>query len=117
MRKLVAVSVLGMGLVGMASQALAYDDNEYPPGLEKFSRGVVNLATGVPDEVVAHTVGLTTEYGEDTAGGFVGSALSGVIVGVFWGIARMGSGIVDIFTFPVPFNDNRPVLVEPDHHV
>ena len=116
MRKLVAVSVLGLGLVGMASQAFAYEDNEMPPGFEKFSRGVVNLAVGVPDEVIAHTVGMTTEYGEDTLGGFVGSAFSGAFIGMFWGVARMGSGLVDIFTFPIPFNDNQP-LVQPDHHV
>ena len=116
MRKLVAVSVLGMELVGMASQALAYEDNEMPPGIAKVTRGAVNIVTGLPDEIAAHTVGATEEYGEDTAGGFVASALGGVIIGTFWGIARIGSGIVDVFTFPIPFNDNRP-LVEPDHHV
>ena len=57
-----------------------------------------------------------TEYGEDSLGGFVASTLGGVIIGTFWGIARIGSGIVDVFTFPVPFNDNQP-LVDPDHHV
>jgi putative exosortase-associated protein (TIGR04073 family) len=108
--------MLGLGLVGFASQALAYDDNEMPPGLEKFSRGLVNIAVGVPDEVIAHTVGAATEYGEDTLGGFVGSTMSGAFIGLFWGVARIGSGIVDVFTFPVPFNDNQP-LVQPDHHV
>jgi putative exosortase-associated protein (TIGR04073 family) len=116
MRKLVAVSVLGMGLVGLASQALAYEDNEMPPGIEKFTRGAVNIVTGLPDEMIAHTTGAATEYGEDTLGGFVGSTLGGLVIGTFWGIARVGSGIVDVFTFPVPFNDNQP-LVQPDHHV
>jgi putative exosortase-associated protein (TIGR04073 family) len=116
MRKLVAVSVLGMGLVGMASQALAYEDNAQPPGIEKVTRGFVNIATGLPDEMIAHTVGQATEYGEDTLGGFVGSTIGGLIIGTFWGVARIGSGIVDVFTFPVPFNDNQP-LVQPDHHV
>ena len=116
MRKLVAVSVLGMGLVGLASQALAYEDNEMPPGIEKVTRGAVNIATGLPDEMIAHTVGAVTDYGEDTLGGLVASTLGGLIVGTFWGVARIGSGIVDVFTFPVPFNDNQP-LVQPDHHV
>ncbi len=116
MRKLVAVSVLGMGLVGMASQALAYESNEMSPGIEKVTRGAVNVVTGLPDEMIAHTVGAATEYGEDTLGGFVGSTIGGLIIGTFWGVARMGSGLVDVLTFPVPFNDNRP-LVEPDHHV
>jgi len=116
MRKLVAVSVLGLGLVGMASQALAYDDNEMPPGLEKFSRGVVNIAVGLPEEVITHTIGAATEYGTDSLGAQIGSVLSGAFIGTFWGVARIGSGIVDVFTFAVPFNDNRP-LVEPDHHI
>jgi putative exosortase-associated protein (TIGR04073 family) len=117
MRKLVAVSVLGLGLMaGMASQALAFDDNEMPPGIEKFTRGVVNIAVGLPDEVVTHTVGAATEYGTDTLGGHIGSVLGGAFIGAFWGVARIGSGIVEVFTFPVPFNDNRP-LVEPDHHI
>ena len=115
MRKLVAVWVLGLGVAGFASQALAYEDNELPPGLEKFSRGVVNIVAGVPDEVFAHTVGQVTEYGEDTLGGLTASLMTGPFIGLFWGVARMGSGIVDVFTFPIPFNDNAP-LVEPDYH-
>jgi putative exosortase-associated protein (TIGR04073 family) len=115
MRKLVAVWVLGLGVVGMASQALAYDDNEMPPGLEKFSRGVVHIAAGVPDEVVALTVGRAGADGVDTMGGLSGSVVTGAFVGLFWGVARVGSGIVDVVTFPIPFNDNAP-LVEPDYH-
>jgi putative exosortase-associated protein (TIGR04073 family) len=116
MRKLVAVWVLGFGVVGLASQALAYEDNEMPPGLDKFSRGVVNIVAGVPDEVITHTVGMATEYGEETLGGHVAAVMTGAFVGLFWGVARVGSGIVDVFTFPIPFNDNEP-LVEPDHHI
>src|ERR1041385_3587733 len=109
MRKRVAVGLLGVGLVlGMAPVARAYDDNEQPPGIEKVTRGAVNIATGLPDEIIAHTAGQATEYGEDSLGGLLGSTIGGVIIGTFWGIARIGSGIVDVFTFPVPFNDNRP---------
>jgi hypothetical protein len=35
-------------------------------------------------------------------------------MGIGWGFARVGSGFVDVVTFPIPFNDNRP-LVEPDY--
>ena len=115
MRKLVAVWMLGL-VVGVVPQAFAYEDNEMPPGIEKFTRGVVNIAVGAPEEVITHTIGATTEYGEDTLGGFVGSAAGGMFIGLFWGVARVGSGIVDFFTFPIPFNDNQP-LVEPDHHI
>src|SRR5262245_5960527 len=116
MRKLEALSILGMWLVGMVSQALAYDDGEVPPGIEKFSRGVVNIAVGGPEEVITHTVGAVTDYGEDSFGGFVGSVISGIIMGTFWGVARIGSGVVDLVTYPIDFNDNQP-LVEPDHHI
>ena len=116
MRKLVAVLVLGMGTLGLAGQALAYEDNDSPPGIDKFTRGVSNIALGLPDEIVAHTTGQVTEYGEDTLGGAVASTLGGVIIGTFWGVARIGSGLVDVFTFPIPFNDNEP-LVQPDHHL
>jgi putative exosortase-associated protein (TIGR04073 family) len=116
MRKLVAVSVLGLGLMGLVAPAFAYDDNEMPPGIDKFTRGVVNVAVGGPEEVITHTIGAVTEYGEDTLGGTVASAAGGAFIGLFWGVARIGSGIVDIFTFPFPFNDNE-ALVEPDHHI
>lgn len=115
MRKLVAVSLLGMWMVGMASPAFATDDNAIPPGIEKFNRGVVNVAVGVPEEVITHTVGGLTEY-EDTLGGAVVGTVSGLFVGLCYGVARVGSGFVDIFTFPFDFNDNRPI-VEPDHHI
>lgn len=116
MRKLVAVSLMGLGMLGMASQARAYDDNDMPPGIEKFTRGVVNVAVGGPEEVITHTVGAVNEYGEDTLGGTIASAAGGAFIGLFWGVARIGSGLVDVFTFPIPFNDNEP-LVEPDHHI
>jgi putative exosortase-associated protein (TIGR04073 family) len=115
MRKLVAVWVLGFGVVALASQALAYEGTENPEGLEKFHRGVVNIAVGIPDELIAHTVGMATEYGEDSLGGHIASVMTGVFVGGFWGVARVGSGLVDVFTFPIPFNDNEP-LVQPDFH-
>jgi putative exosortase-associated protein (TIGR04073 family) len=103
-------------VLGAVSPVLANEDNEMPTGLEKFHRGVVNVATGIPDEVVTHSVGALTEYGEDSLGGAVASLASGTLMGVVWGVARVGSGLVDMFTFPFTFNDNRP-LVEPDHHI
>jgi putative exosortase-associated protein (TIGR04073 family) len=117
MRKLVTTVLVGLGMtMGLAAPALAIDDNEMPPGIEKFNRGLVNVVDGLPDELVSHTVGAATEYGEDTFGGFVASTIGGIMIGTFWGVARIGSGIVDLVTFPVPFNDNAP-LVEPDHHI
>ena len=118
MRKLVVASMLGMGIVGLAAQVRAHDsgnDNEMPPGIEKFTRGMTNMAFGLPEEIIEHTVGASSEYGTESGGAFVASSLGGVVLGTFWGIARVASGVVDFFTFPVPFNENRPLMVEPDH--
>jgi len=134
MRKLVLASMLGMGIMGMAAQALAYEDLAYednerydaytdtfgtdakvPQGVEKFTRGVTNMAFGLPEEIIEHTLGASSEYGTDSGGAFVASSLGGAIIGTFWGIARVASGVIDFFTFPVPFNENRPLMVEPDH--
>ena len=117
MRKLVTTVLVGLGMtMGLASPVLALDDNEMPPGIEKFNRGLVNFTTGLPQELAAHTIGAATAYGEESFGGFLASTIGGVMIGTFWGVARMGSGVVDLVTFPVPFNDNAP-LVEPDHHI
>jgi putative exosortase-associated protein (TIGR04073 family) len=105
-----------MGLMGMVSPALAYDDSEMPPGIDKFSRGLVNATVGAPEEVITHMSGAYQDYGTDTLGGAIASIAGGAFIGLFWGVARMGSGIVDMVTFPFPFNDNEP-LVEPDHHI
>jgi putative exosortase-associated protein (TIGR04073 family) len=79
----------------------------------KFSRGVTNVVTGLPAEVVNHTLGgVTAPYAESVGAGVTGF-FSGLFIGTGMGIARVGSGIVDVFTFPVPFNDNRPLL-EPE---
>lgn len=116
MRKLAGILVLAVGLVGTGSPALALDDNEVPPGIEKFGRGLVNVAAGAPDEVIAHTLGAATAYNDESLGGFVTSLIGGAIVGTFWGVARVGSGIVDVFTFPVPFDEDNSPLLEPDFH-
>lgn len=116
MRKLVAVSIVGTWLMGLAAPVLAWDDGEIPPGVEKLDRGIVNVAIGGPEEIITHTVGAVVDDGEDTFGGFAASLVSGIIMGTFWGVARIGSGFVDVVTYPFDFNDNRP-LVEPDHHI
>ena len=115
MRKLVAVSLLGVGILGLASQALADDVNTLPPAIDKLTRGISDVAFGLPEEIVSHTVGAASEYGSDSAGDFVASTIGGVVVGAFWGWARMASGFVDVFTFPVAFDDNQPPIPEPDH--
>lgn len=116
MRKLVAALVVGMGLMGFGSQAFAYDDTiiETTPEVGKLERGATNFALGIPDEVIAHTVsGATT--GTDSLPGWIGSTVSGVVVGTFWGLGRMGSGFIDMVTFPFVINNDEPVM-PPDHH-
>ncbi|MFN8543371.1 MAG: exosortase system-associated protein, TIGR04073 family [Candidatus Binatia bacterium] len=80
-----------------------------PAAIWKFTRGVANVLFGLPGEIAAHTLRAPSGSSDSAAG----NAAAGVVIGTGWGLARMGSGVVDIVTFPVPFEDNKP-LVEPE---
>jgi putative exosortase-associated protein (TIGR04073 family) len=79
----------------------------------KLSRGVVNTATGLPGEIVAHTVLESTDRGLAGVPAYVSSVVTGVVVGTGWGLLRIGSGIADVVTFAAPIDENRPLL-EPE---
>ncbi len=80
----------------------------------KLTRGFVNVVTGLPGEIVMHGIGSATEDGSDTAGSYTTSLLAGVVTGFGCGVMRVGSGLVDLVTFPVPFDDQNRPLVEPE---
>jgi len=106
-----AIAVLTSVLAFGATSARADD---YATGaIWKLSRGVVNTATGLPGEIVAHTVLESTDRGLAGVPAYVSSVVTGVVVGTGWGFMRMGSGIVDVVTFAAPIDDNRPLL-EPE---
>jgi putative exosortase-associated protein (TIGR04073 family) len=90
-------------------------DQGIPAPITKLSRGIVNVVLGLPGEIVYRVV--DTAHSDEnlkTGGGYTGGFLSGLLMGVGWGAVRVGSGVVDVVTFPVPFDDNRPLL-EPDY--
>jgi hypothetical protein len=117
MRKIVAALVVGMGLMGFGSQANAYyDDLENLPETDKLERGATNFAFGIPDEVITHTIGGATSAPDSLVEWF-GNTVTGVITGVFWGAGRMGSGFIDMVTFPFSIREDDKPVVPPDHHI
>lgn len=82
---------------------------------EKFSRGLVNSATGLPGEVVLNVFnGAIGDVQYDGLFGVAAGSVSGLIYGVMDGAVRMGAGLVDLFTFPVEINGSYEPLVEPE---
>ena len=81
-----------------------------PEPLWKLSRGLTNVALGFPCELAVHTLGAVTEGPGSTAGAFVAGLATGAVTGAGWGIVRVGSGLVDVVTFPIVWPGNRPIL-------
>ena len=75
----------------------------------KLWRGIVNTLTGV-GEIIRQPVVCTIDDGA------VGIPV-GLINGVFMSFVRTGAGIVDIVTFPIPFDDDIGYgsLLDPDY--
>jgi putative exosortase-associated protein (TIGR04073 family) len=114
MRRGVAAVVVAVALGGVTpahAQDPAYE--AVRNAVWKLARGVTNVATGLPAEVSTHAVERVSGPGVDSIGSMLTNLASGIMIGGGWGLVRMGSGIVDVFTFPVPFDDNRPLL-EPE---
>jgi putative exosortase-associated protein (TIGR04073 family) len=112
--------LLGAALAcGVTTNALALGpaDDRVPTELTKFARGWANVLVGMPSEVVGRAVlGAHSEEGLQTPASFVGEFLMGAVYGLGWGAVRMGTGVVDIFTFPVVLTpENRPIVpLDPD---
>ena len=101
--------VCAVGLLG--AQPVWAD--HVPPPLWKLLRCVMNTTMGLPSEIMVRAATGGTDGEASTFTGTVANVASGAAMGVGWGVVRMGSGLVDILTFPVPFDDNRPLL-EPE---
>ena len=113
MRTLLVASVFALVTVLAAPGARAQDD-PVTMGLAKFTRGLVNTATGLPTEILAGCFSAASQSRIDSASGYVADLTAAILMGIGRGVVRTGSGIVDLVTFPVPFDDNRP-LFEPDY--
>ncbi len=86
-------------------------DPEYSikPASVKLWRGFVNTFTGV-GEIIRQPVILTKEDG------LVGIP-TGIINGVFMAFVRTGAGIIEVVTFPLPFDyeNGYASLMNPDY--
>lgn len=102
MRYLALVFVLSIALpTGASAEG---NDRAYPVEiLWKLGRGVHNVLRS-PSEVPTNM--LKEARGAEMAGGNSGSQMVGYFVGTFTGIgymaARIGTGVFDVVTFPVP---------------
>jgi len=110
---LMAAAVLGAApVMGTEDEAGTYVANA---GWKLF-RGLTNVATGMPAEIVTRAGGGISGPHATTIGSTVTGFLTGIVTGIAYGVVRTGSGIADVATFPlpmVPLEDNRP-LVEPE---
>jgi putative exosortase-associated protein (TIGR04073 family) len=114
-RLVVLVAGIAVALLAAGTPSAVAADEGVPAPLTKLTRGITNVAIGLPAEIVYHVVGTAhSEENLESAGGYTAGFFSGLLLGIGWGAARIGSGVVDVVTFPVPFDDNRPLL-EPDY--
>ena len=113
MKNLLSIVTLA-AVLAAASPARAEEYSWIPGPLWKLTRGLVNAATGLPQEVFLHGVGAPTTDPNDTAGSYLTSAVAGTVTGLGYGVVRMCSGIADVVTFPIPFDDKNDPLMQPE---
>jgi len=114
-KKIGQVLVVTCLLIGTSSAPALAGEEQFARPLWKLTRGITNIAIGFPFEVLKQAFLGLTEDQDYTAGSSLASTASGTVMGIGWGVARVGSGVVDVVTYPypAPFNDYRP-LVEPE---
>ncbi len=96
MKKRLATTLVALSTLG----SIAFADIQSPPGAEwnwsrKFARGLANLVYG-PGEILSYYDRSLEEHGN------VGASLIGPIEGTKRALVRMGYGVFDVATFPVP---------------
>ena len=114
MRTRLRTALLGFALLASSPSPAHAGEVWVPDAVWKFTRGLVNVVTGLPGEILLHGLGTPTSDPGDTAGSYTTALLAGLATGVGYGVVRMGSGLVDLATFPVPFDDKNRPLLEPE---
>ena len=94
------IAVVGVFCAGNVSAAESNEPQWLMRPIEKVSRGIANVAFSV-FELPMQWANVTREDGG------VAGITKGTLKGVCYVIARIGVGVVDIVTFPVPL-PNRP---------
>ena len=111
MKSLVAVALF-LGLAAL-SRADIHDppSNDYGP-TRKLGRGVSNLLFGVA-ELPVTVAKINQDEGNSAAAGY------GVVRGVGRSVLRIGAGLAEIFTFPVPIvrGTYYPILEDDTHWI
>ena len=105
MRKLSFLSMTLSTLLIFSAIGAAQAYEEADTAMSKFERGTINATTGWME------VGVQTSEGYQSAHPVTGT-LFGVFTGIFKGLQRMGTGLVDIITFPLPPYDRSPAEPE-----
>ena len=113
-RKVVVVGIFLLTLVlaqsSFADTSVA-GDPEYGvrAASTKLWRGFVNFFTS-PGEIIRQPIVCTTDDG------LVGVPV-GLVNGFFMTFVRAGSGVIEVFTFPMPFDDEigYDSLMDPDY--
>ncbi len=104
MKNFVIILLACAVLLGYTSALYAAKDTG-----EKLTRGVANVLSGVLE--VPKTIG---EEWKASNNAFVG-VVAGTFKGLAWWIARTGSGLWDVVTFPFPLPSNYDPLFKPDY--
>ena len=113
MKKFIAISLaVGFFFVSTVSTIWAdsvEDEKVVRQHMHKFSRGVVNVGTApleIPKQMVKRA-----QDGKGPGGQLAGY-ITGAFTGIGWGIWRLGSGIIDVFSAPFPGNEEGKITPE-----
>jgi len=113
-RKMTVLSILLLtalfAQVSFAEKSLLGDpENATKCASGKLWRGLVNTFTGI-GEIIRQPIVCTKEDG------WIGVPV-GLVNGVVMSVVRTGAGIVEVFTFPVPFDDQvgYDSIINPDY--
>lgn len=113
MKKIAVISlVFGFFFIATISMSWAGSDEEeniVQPHLYKFSRGIVNIGSSpleVPKQMIKRA-----QDGK-TWGGQLAGYLTGTVTGIGWGVWRLGSGVIDVFS--APFSGNEKGKITPE---
>jgi len=93
MRKILSLVMVMVFVMAMAAPVFADPWEKFSGGVEKFIKSPVQIVDNLSSEY---------EAAEFKPFGVIG----GVLKGLFYTVWDAGSGIVDIFTFPVDFESN-----------
>ncbi len=103
MKKVLALVVIAVMVFSLAAPAFAKTPSD------KLARGIGNVATGVLE--VPQTIGQEWKKSNNAAVGI----FCGLFKGIAQAVARTGSGLWDVITFPLALPKDYEPLYHPDY--